>query len=43
VVGEQRLYEAVYGRLRDVLVGPDGAVYFSTSNGGNDFVRRIAR
>jgi glucose/arabinose dehydrogenase len=43
VVSEQRLYETVYGRLRDVIAGPDGAVYFSTSNGGNDFIRRIAR
>jgi len=25
-----------YGRLRDICVGPDGKVYFSTSNGNND-------
>ncbi len=25
-----------YGRLRDVCIAPDGKIYFSTSNGGND-------
>ena len=28
----ERLFEDRYGRLRDVLVGPDGAVYIATSN-----------
>ena len=31
VLGQERLY-AGYGRLRDVVVGPDGAVYLATSN-----------
>lgn len=32
VVGEERLLERVYGRIRDVVSGPDGFLYFSTSN-----------
>ena len=28
----ERLFEDRYGRLRDVLVGPAGAVYIATSN-----------
>ena len=28
----EQLFENKYGRLRDVLVGPDGAVYIATSN-----------
>ena len=44
VVQDERLYEGAYGRLRDVTVGPDGAVYVSTSNGGGaDRILRIGR
>ena len=32
VVSEERLFEDRYGRIRDVAEGPDGALYFSTSN-----------
>jgi len=32
VTAREALYEGTYGRLRDVLVAPDGAVYFATSN-----------
>jgi glucose/arabinose dehydrogenase len=32
VVSEERLFEDRYGRIRDVTEGPDGALYFSTSN-----------
>ncbi len=32
VVREERLLEKQYGRIRDVAEGPDGALYFSTSN-----------
>jgi aldose sugar dehydrogenase len=32
VVSQERLLEHQYGRLRDVTEGPDGALYFATSN-----------
>ncbi len=32
VAGEEILYQGELGRLRDVAVGPDGAVYLATSN-----------
>ena len=32
VVSEERLLEGRYGRLRDVVSGPDGALYVATSN-----------
>ncbi|MFL6336839.1 MAG: PQQ-dependent sugar dehydrogenase [Pyrinomonadaceae bacterium] len=32
VVSEERLFEGRYGRIRNVTEGPDGALYFSTSN-----------
>jgi glucose/arabinose dehydrogenase len=32
VLAEERLLENRFGRLRDVITGPDGALYFSTSN-----------
>ncbi|MGI8794079.1 MAG: PQQ-dependent sugar dehydrogenase [Acidimicrobiales bacterium] len=32
VTGEEVLYDGQFGRLRDVRVGPDGAVYLATSN-----------
>lgn len=50
VAAEEVLYENTYGRIRDVAVGPDGAVYFTTSNrdgrgtvnAGDDKIMRIA-
>jgi glucose/arabinose dehydrogenase len=50
VASEEVLYENTYGRIRDVAVGPDGAVYFTTSNqdgrgtahAGDDRILRIA-
>ena len=50
VVSQERLYADRYGRLRDVAVGPDGAVYLATSNHdgrgdprpGDDRIVRIA-
>lgn len=49
VAGEEVLYEGEYGRIREVAVGPDGAVYFTTSNqdgrgtvgNGDDRILRI--
>ena len=32
VLSEERMFERRYGRIRDVAEGPDGALYFSTSN-----------
>lgn len=32
VVSEENLLEGKYGRIRDVAEGPDGFIYFSTSN-----------
>lgn len=32
VVSQERLLDKQYGRIRDVAEGPDGALYFSTSN-----------
>jgi aldose sugar dehydrogenase len=32
VVSQERLIERTYGRIREVTEGPDGAIYFSTSN-----------
>jgi glucose/arabinose dehydrogenase len=32
VVSQERLLEKQYGRIRDVVEGPEGAIYFSTSN-----------
>lgn len=31
-----------YGRIRSVHQGPDGALYFTTSNGSNDGIYRVA-
>jgi glucose/arabinose dehydrogenase len=50
VADEEVLYEDEYGRLRDVAVGPDGAVYLTTTNrdgrgspaGEDDRILRIA-
>ncbi|MFD2246725.1 PQQ-dependent sugar dehydrogenase [Pontibacter ruber] len=36
-------YRSKYGRLRDVLVAPNGKVYVATSNGSNDKVIEISR
>jgi len=32
VVEREELFRGEFGRLRDVLVGPDGEVYLATSN-----------
>ena len=32
VKSEERIFQGEYGRIREVAEGPDGALYFSTSN-----------
>lgn len=32
IVSEERLLQGAYGRIRDVVAGPDGFLYFTTSN-----------
>lgn len=51
VKGIEELYKEKYGRLRDIAEGPDGALYFATSNRdgrgwpkpGDDRIMRIRR
>jgi glucose/arabinose dehydrogenase len=33
ILADERLFDGRYGRIRDVVTGPDGALYFCTSNG----------
>ena len=33
IAGQERLLEGEFGRIRDVVNGPDGLLYFATSNG----------
>jgi glucose/arabinose dehydrogenase len=40
-VTEQQVLFGGYGRLRDLCVAPDGRVFVSTSNGGNDKIIEI--
>jgi glucose/arabinose dehydrogenase len=32
VVSQERMFQGKFGRIRDVATGPDGALYFTTSN-----------
>ncbi len=32
VASAEQLFEGTFGRIRDVVTGPDGALYFCTSN-----------
>ncbi len=32
VISDELMTEVDFGRIRDVVEGPDGAIYFSTSN-----------
>jgi glucose/arabinose dehydrogenase len=42
ITEEEALFKDKFGRIRDVVQGPDGFVYFATSNGdGNDKIVRI--
>lgn len=40
VSGRQTLFTS-YGRIRTILQGPDGALYFTTSNGSDDGIYKI--
>jgi glucose/arabinose dehydrogenase len=35
-------FQDVYGRLRDLCIAPNGKVYISTSNGGNDKIIEVS-
>jgi glucose/arabinose dehydrogenase len=37
----ETLLDRRFGRLRAVVIGPDGALYVSTSNGGDDRILRV--
>lgn len=43
VTPEQTLLDGRFGRLRAVVIGPDGALYVSTSNGPDDRIVRVTR
>ncbi len=38
---EETLLDDRFGRLRAVVIGPDGALYISTANGGDDRILRV--
>jgi glucose/arabinose dehydrogenase len=40
---EQTLLDGRFGRLRAVVIGPDGALYVSTTNGADDRIIRVTR
>jgi len=42
VVPKEVLYDQKYGRLRSIVLGPDGALYLTTSNGSGDRIVRVA-
>lgn len=39
VLGEERLFKGDYGRIRDVIVAPDGAVLMATDEGDGEILR----
>ncbi len=43
VTFEETLLDGRFGRLRAVVIGPDGALYVSTTNGPGDRVIRVTR
>ena len=43
VVGEERLLKDVGERIRDVVVGPDGAIYVATDNDKGRVLKLVPR
>ena len=43
VTYQETLLDRRFGRLRAVVIGPDGALYVSTSNGSDDRIIRVTR
>jgi glucose/arabinose dehydrogenase len=43
VMPEETLLDGQFGRLRAVVIGPDGALYVSTANGPGDRIVRVTR
>ena len=39
----ETLLDGQFGRLRAVVIGPDGALYVSTTNGPGDRILRVAQ
>lgn len=41
--GERDFFKGQYGRMRDIAIAPDGAVYISTDNGSNgDMIIKVS-
>lgn len=40
-IPQQTLLDGRFGRLRAAVIGPDGALYLSTTNGGDDRILRV--
>ena len=39
VLGEERMFEGAFGRIRDVRVAPDGAVWLATDDSHGKLIR----
>ena len=39
ITGEERLFQGAFGRIRDVRVGPEGAIYLATDEPGGRIIR----
>lgn len=41
IVGEERLFAGAFGRIRDVRVGPEGAIYLATDEAEGRILRIV--